>query len=154
MIESFYGDVYEQLVKEPTTAHCKVKFTPETPVSVYEQTYSAYYETPNVDIYFYDQPSGNYFQTETLVPGTQYYYWSQPTQEFTEYIPTPVNWSEYYETPTEDLYYYDSGLTEYIPIAEPSPYIDYVYYDSQTEEYVDYEPTPVEWSTYYEQPTT
>jgi hypothetical protein len=42
---------------------------------------------------------------------------------------TPVDWNDYYETPTTSLFWFDESANTYNLDQEPSPMADYFYYD-------------------------
>lgn len=51
------------------------------------------------------------------------------------------------------LFYYDEQTGSFSPEEEPSPYTAYYTFDVETNEFVSYEPTPADWSVYYELPS-
>jgi hypothetical protein len=62
--------VVDGITAAPGKPHCKVTFdtpAPE-PTPSYVNEYTAYYEPPVVDLYYYDEPSQNYFTIETPSP--------------------------------------------------------------------------------------
>jgi hypothetical protein len=52
------------------------------------------------------------------------------------------------------LYYYEPSTASYTVEEEPSPYVEYFTYNEETHSYEVYEPTQVEWTAVYEQPST
>jgi hypothetical protein len=130
------------------TSH-QVELTPS-----YVEDWSAFYEAPTVDLFTYQEVTESYVPAREPSPVESYYFWSEETNSYRTYTPTPAVWTEYYETPSVSLYYYEPQTETYHEIAEPSPLISYSYYDVPTEQYRTYEPTPVQWTEFYEAPST
>jgi hypothetical protein len=100
-------------------------------------------------------------------PYNTYYYYEASTESYVEYEPTPVQWTDFYEVPTVELYTnnnwtpssrittasnFPSSSSSYSIESEPSPYTTYWFFDESTQTFSLYEPSPVEWTKYYELP--
>ena len=136
------------LESEPSVPHCKVTFDDveeeeEVSEPSYVNTFTAFYEQPTVDLYYYDEPSNNYFVDAEPTPSFQYYFWSEPTQTFEEYAPTPVVWTDAFATPETDLYFYDESTGTYNIDYEPSPAVSYFYYEPDSQNFYSYEPVSI-----------
>lgn len=59
----------------------------------YEPTpavWSQYFDIPEVPLFYYETSTNNYYQEVEPSPYVTYYQWSEPSQGFVEYEPSPV----------------------------------------------------------------
>jgi len=148
---------------EPSTQEYE-EFTP-TPIQ-----WTSYYEEPSVPLYYFEKSTQSYVPEYEPSPVASYYYYEPSTQEYEEFTPISVAWTDFYEPSPVQLYTWTGPSTYTIVgangegiwnpptnyfsyVEEPSPYVSYYYYNEVTESYQPYEPTPVEWTSYYEEPT-
>jgi hypothetical protein len=82
-----------------------------------------------------------------------YQYFNPSTQSYETYEPTPVKWTDFYESPSVSLFTHDEVQCTYTEESNPSPFGSYSFYNEPTNEYVTYIPTSPVWTNYYE-PTT
>jgi hypothetical protein len=68
-------------------------------------------------------------------------------------VPSAPVWTDYYETPSEQLYSWNEYTGEYEQSSSPSPYADYYVFSSATNQYTGYNPTPVVWTKFYATPS-
>ena len=82
----------------------------------------------------------------------QYYIFSEATNSYVEYEPTPVAYTDYFELPSVDLYSFDVATNSYYsePELSLSPFVTYFSYEPETEQFNEYIPTQVSWTDYFE----
>jgi hypothetical protein len=83
IVEDYYQALQSELEENPDTPHCTASFdygTGSEPSSGYQQMFTAFFEQPEVDLYYYDEPTNNYFKIDTLTASTQYHYWNDDSQ--------------------------------------------------------------------------
>jgi hypothetical protein len=83
-------------------------------------------------------------------PYVEYSYYNVNTGNYDTYEPSPVLWTDFYESPSVPIYTYDDVWCNYSPVEEPSPFEEYSYYYEPTDSYVAYVPTAPVWEDYYE----
>ena len=129
------------------------QFLPFSPTPV---QWTDYYTAPSAPLFYYEPSTDQYLSipSHELSPYADYYTFDQFTQTYTVYEPTYAQWTSVFEEPTADLYYYEPATQEYIIDEEPSPYVDYFTYNVATQNYEGYEPSPIEWTSYFEEPAT
>jgi hypothetical protein len=62
-------------------------------------------------------------------------------------------WTEVYEEPSVDLYWYDQSTGTYNVEQQPSPAVQYYHWSEPSQSFVEYSPEQVQWSYYYEEST-
>jgi hypothetical protein len=85
-----------------------------------------------VTLYSYVPEVDDYVPSYDLDFTAEYYYYDQPSNTYSYYEPSPVVWSEYFETPEVELYSYEPSFETYEYVSEPSPYVSYYTYDVAT----------------------
>jgi hypothetical protein len=106
------------------------------------------------ELYSLDQQTQQYTAESQPSPLKQYFYYNEQTQQYSQYVPQAPVWTDYYEAPSTDLYYYEPSVQSHVLVEDPSPYGQYVYYNEPSGEYLTYVPEDVDWEEYYEAPQT
>jgi hypothetical protein len=130
---------------EPTESY--VQYNP-TPVE-----WTSWYSAPSVPLYWYEPSTETYEPVSEPSPYLSYYWYEPSTQTYFEYSPSPLAWTSTFEEPSVPLYYYDESTSSYYAESEPSPAVSYYFWEPSTESYIPYEATPVQWTSWYEEPT-
>jgi hypothetical protein len=154
-----YQEVTESYVpaREPSPVESYFYWNEETTsYRPYEPTpavWTEYFETPAVSLYWQEPSTETYHEIAEPSPFVSYSYWDVQTESYRPYEPTTVQWTEFYEQPETDLYWYDVATNTYVQEEEPSPVVDYFTFSESTGRYTGYEPTPVQWTAWYEPAT-
>jgi hypothetical protein len=102
--------VYEEptpIYEEPTPYYEEPVAASSCSGAIEYPEWSNVYEAPAVPLYTYNEEQNEYIPSENYNTYSDYYYYSEPTNNFEYYEPSPVQWNSYYEQPSVDLYYYD-----------------------------------------------
>jgi hypothetical protein len=86
-----------------------------------------------VSLYYVDQATQTYVpEIDEPSPYVQYSAWNEQSQQYVQYQPTPVQWTQYYEVPAVQLYTYEESTKTYQTESAPSPYSQYYYWSEPT----------------------
>lgn len=64
-------------------------------------------------LYSYEPSSNSFTAVSEPSPSESYHYWSEASQSYLPYEPSPVEWTEYYEPSVVDLYSYEESTESY-----------------------------------------
>lgn len=108
--------------------------------TVYEPTapvWTDYFEESIQDLYVYEPSTQTFILEEEPSPLVQeYFIYSDDVQSFVTYQPEVAVWSQYYQVPSVDVYFYDVSTNTYVIESEPSPYQELFTWDVATQQVV------------------